>query len=101
MMETFNSQDVQALGLEKVRESSGDGGEKIGDIQVPPKIYHKNAYAPKPNPLRKNSTQIQIHPYSLTPQMTSKSLSSSRATWRMCSLRKRVRSLMRRNRLSN
>jgi predicted component of type VI protein secretion system len=41
MMETFNSQDVQALGLEKVRESSGDGGEKIGDIQVPPKIYHK------------------------------------------------------------
>jgi hypothetical protein len=33
-----------------------------------------------------NSTQIQIHPYSLTPQMTSKSPSGSRALWEMCSL---------------
>jgi hypothetical protein len=46
-----------------------------------------------------NSTQIQIHPYSLTPQMISKSLSSSRALWGMCSLGKRARSLVRRNRL--
>jgi hypothetical protein len=27
-------------------------GEKIGDILAPPKTYHKNSYAPKPNPLR-------------------------------------------------
>jgi hypothetical protein len=28
------------------------GAEKIGDIQAPPKTYHKNTHAPKPNPLR-------------------------------------------------
>jgi hypothetical protein len=52
MMETYKRQDGQALGSEKVGESSGEGGEKIGDIQAPPKTYHKNAYAPKPNLLR-------------------------------------------------
>jgi hypothetical protein len=52
MMETYKRQDGQALQSEKVVESSGEGGEKIGDIQAPPKNYHKNAYAPKPNPLR-------------------------------------------------
>jgi hypothetical protein len=52
MMETYKRQDGQALGSEKVGESSGQGGEKISDIQAPPKTYHKNAYAPKPNPLR-------------------------------------------------
>jgi hypothetical protein len=31
---------------------SGERGEKIGDIHAPPKTYHKNAYAPKPDPLR-------------------------------------------------
>jgi hypothetical protein len=100
MMETYKGQDGQALGSEKVGESSGEGGDKIGDIQAPP-TYHKNAYAPKPNRYETNSTQIQIHLYSLTPQMTSKSLSISRAHWGMCSLQKRVRSLMRRNWLSN
>jgi hypothetical protein len=52
MMETYKRQDGQALGSEKVGESSGEGGEKIGDIQAPPKTYRKNVYAPKPNPLR-------------------------------------------------
>jgi hypothetical protein len=52
MMETYKHQDGQALGSEKVGESSGEGGEKIGDNLAPPKTYHKNAYAPKPNPLR-------------------------------------------------
>jgi hypothetical protein len=32
MMETYKRQDGQALGSEKVGESSGEGGEKIGDI---------------------------------------------------------------------
>jgi hypothetical protein len=44
--------DGQALGLEKVGECSSEGGEKIGDIQAPPKTFHENAYAPKPNPLK-------------------------------------------------
>jgi hypothetical protein len=52
MMETYKRQDGQALGSEKVGESSDEGGEKIGDIRAPPKTYHKNAYAPKLNPLR-------------------------------------------------
>jgi hypothetical protein len=52
MIETYKRYDGQALGLEKVGECSGEGGEKIADIQAPPKTFHKNAYAPKPNPLR-------------------------------------------------
>jgi hypothetical protein len=52
MMETYRHQDGQALGSEKVGESSGEGGEKIGDILAPPKTYHENAFAPKPNTLR-------------------------------------------------
>jgi hypothetical protein len=46
MMETYKCQDGQALGSKKVGETSGEGGEKIGDILAPPKTYHKNAYAP-------------------------------------------------------
>jgi hypothetical protein len=86
MMETYKRQDGKALGSEKVGESSGEGGEKIGDI-IAPTHYETN------------STQIQIHPYFLTPQMISKSPSNSRVTWGMCSLGKRVRSRVRRNRL--
>jgi hypothetical protein len=86
MIETYKRYDVQALGSEKIGESSGEGGEKIGDIQVPPKTYHKSTYVPKPNPLRHNLDTTQILPYSLTPQMISKSLSSSGAPWGMCSL---------------
>jgi hypothetical protein len=52
MMETYKRYDGQALGSEKVGECSSEGGEKIGDIQAPPKTFHKNSYAPKPNPLR-------------------------------------------------
>jgi hypothetical protein len=52
MIETYKRYDGQSLGSEKVGECSGEGGEKIGDIQAPPKTFHKNAYASKPNPLR-------------------------------------------------
>jgi hypothetical protein len=52
MMETYKRQDGQVLGSKKVGECSGEGGEKIGDIQAPPKTFHKSAYVPKPNPLR-------------------------------------------------
>jgi hypothetical protein len=51
-IEAYKRYDGQVLGLEKIGECSGEGGEKIGDIQVLPKTYHKNAYVPKPNPLR-------------------------------------------------
>jgi hypothetical protein len=52
MMETYKHQDGIALGSEKVIEASGEGGEKVGDILAPPKTYHKNTFAPKPDPLR-------------------------------------------------
>jgi hypothetical protein len=52
MIEAYKCYDGQVSGSEKVGESSGEGGEKIGDIQAPPKTYHKNAYVRKPNPLR-------------------------------------------------
>jgi hypothetical protein len=73
MMETYKRQDGHGFGSEKIGESSGEGEEKIGDIVAPPKTHHKNAYVPKPNPLLNKFDTIQIHPYSLTPQMISKS----------------------------
>jgi hypothetical protein len=51
-IEIYKRQDDKALGSEMVGEPSGEGAEKIGHIRAPPKTYHKNAYAPKPNPLR-------------------------------------------------
>jgi hypothetical protein len=50
--EAYKRYDGQALGSVKIGKCSGEEGEKIGDIQAPPKTYHKNAYDPKPNPLR-------------------------------------------------
>jgi hypothetical protein len=97
MIETYTHQDGKALGSEKVGESSGEIGEKIGDIIAPPKTYHKNAYAPKPNPLRNKLNTNPDPPIVPHPQMISKSPSNSRVTWGMCSLGKRVRSLVRRN----
>jgi hypothetical protein len=99
MIETYKRYDGQALGSEKVGECSVEGVEKIGDIQTPPKTFHKNAYAPKPNPLRNKLDTNPEPPIFLTPQIISKSPSSSRATWGMYSLGKRVKSLVRRNRL--
>jgi hypothetical protein len=99
MIETYKRQDGKALGSEKVGESSGEGGEKIGDILAPPKTYQKMPLLLNLTHYETNSTQTQIHPYSLTPHMISKSLSSSRAHWGMCSLGKKERSRVRRNRL--
>jgi hypothetical protein len=52
MIEAYKRYDGQALGSAKVGEGSGENEGNIGDIPEPPKTYHKNAYAPKPNPLR-------------------------------------------------
>jgi hypothetical protein len=90
MIEEYKRYDEQALCSEKVGECSGEGGEKIGDIHVPPNTFHKNAYAPKPNPLKNKldtTPDPSIYP---TPQMISKNPSGSRVTWGMSSLGKRV-----------
>jgi hypothetical protein len=60
MIEAYKRYDEQALGSEKIGECSGEGEEKIGDIQAPPKTYHKNSYIPKPNPLR---NKLDTTPY--------------------------------------
>jgi hypothetical protein len=62
MIEAYKRYDGKALGSEKVGESSGEKGEKIGNIQAPPKTYHKNAYVPKPNPLRNKLDTTPDHP---------------------------------------
>jgi hypothetical protein len=45
-----------------VGEGSGENEGKIGDITEPPKPCHKNAYAPKPNPLRNRLDTISAPP---------------------------------------
>jgi hypothetical protein len=52
MIEAYKRYDGQALGSDKVGEGSGDNDGKIEDILEPPKTHQKNAYSPKPNPLR-------------------------------------------------
>jgi flagellar biosynthesis chaperone FliJ len=52
MIEAYKRYDGQALGSDNIGECSGENKEKIGDIPAPPKTFHKNAYAPKTNPLR-------------------------------------------------
>jgi hypothetical protein len=42
MIEAYRCYEGQALG-DKIGECSGEGGEKIGDIQASPKTFHKNA----------------------------------------------------------
>jgi hypothetical protein len=41
MIEAYRCYDGQVFGSEKVGECSCKGGEKIGDIQAPPKIVYK------------------------------------------------------------
>jgi hypothetical protein len=56
MIKAYKHYDGQALWSDKVGEGSGEKESKIGDIPEPPKTHHKNAYAPKTNPLRLDST---------------------------------------------
>jgi hypothetical protein len=99
MMETYKRQDGQALGSEKVGESSGEGGEKIGDIQAPPKTYHKNAYAPKPSPLRKKLDTNPDPPISPHSTNDFQKPIKFKSTLGNVLFGKRVRSRVRRNRL--
>jgi hypothetical protein len=52
MIETYKRYDGEAFGAAKIGEGSGENEGKIGDIPEPPKNHHKNAYTPKPSPLR-------------------------------------------------
>jgi hypothetical protein len=52
MIETYNRQDGEALGANKVGEGSCENEGKIRDIPEPPKTPHKNAFVPKPNHIR-------------------------------------------------
>jgi hypothetical protein len=47
MIETYKSQDGEALGAKKAGEGSGES-----DIPEPPKTHHKNAFVPKSSHLR-------------------------------------------------
>jgi hypothetical protein len=67
MIETYKRYDGEALGENKVGDGSGENEGKIGDIPEPPKHHHKNAYTPKPNPLR-NRLDITLAPPEFPPQ---------------------------------
>jgi hypothetical protein len=70
MIETFNRQDGEGLGANKV----GEGSEE--NFLEPPKTHHKNDFPPKPNHL-KNRLETTPAPPVFSPQkMISKSLSS-------------------------
>jgi hypothetical protein len=49
MIAAFKSYDGQALGPDKIGESSVERDEKIGEIPIPPQTKHKNKFEPKPN----------------------------------------------------
>jgi hypothetical protein len=52
MIAAFKSYDGQALGPDKIGESSVERDEKIGEIPIPPQTKHKNKFEPKPNHIR-------------------------------------------------
>jgi hypothetical protein len=62
MVEAYKRYDGQELGADKAGEGSGENEGKIGDILKPPKPHHKNAYAPKPNPLRNRLDTTLVPP---------------------------------------
>jgi hypothetical protein len=51
MIAAFKCYDGQALGADKIEESSGEGDDKVGKIPISPQTTHKNKFEPKPNNL--------------------------------------------------
>jgi hypothetical protein len=93
MIKTYKRQDGEGLGANKVGEGSGE------NIPEPPKTHHKNDFPPKPNHLR-NLLDTTPAPHMFPPQTNDfqnpiKFVSTSGKS----SLGKRVRRLVRRNRL--
>jgi hypothetical protein len=99
MMETYNAKMGKHLGRRRLESLVVREERRLVISKLHKKPTTKMLMLLNPTHYETNSTQIQIHPYSLTPQMTTKSLSSSSALWGMCSLGRRVRSLVRRSRL--
>jgi hypothetical protein len=89
------------LGSDKIGECSVEEGEKIGDIQAAPKTFHKNAYAPNPNPLRNKLDTTPDPP--IFPHQTNdfQKPINSRVTWGMSSLGRREKKRVRRNQKRN
>jgi hypothetical protein len=93
MIETYKRQDGEGLGANKVGEGSGD------NIPEPPKTHHKNSFVPKPKHLR-NRLNTTPAPPVFTPQTNDfQNPIKFMSTLGKCSLGKRVRSQVRRNRL--
>jgi hypothetical protein len=88
-IEAYKRYDGQVLRSDKVGEGSAEKDEKIGDIPVHTKDPPKNAFAPKPNPLRNQLDTTPAPPCFFPKQMTSRNPSSSRVTWAMCSLERK------------
>jgi hypothetical protein len=99
MMETYKRYDGQALGSKKVGGCSGEGKKRLVISKLHKKTFHKNAYAPKPKPLRNKfdtNPDPPLFPHTTNDFQKSPSSSSNMG---MCSLGKRVRSLVTRNQL--
>jgi hypothetical protein len=62
MIETYKCYDAEALGANKFGEGSGENEGEIRDIPKPPRTHHKNAYAPKLNPLKNRLYTIPTPP---------------------------------------
>jgi hypothetical protein len=93
MIETFKRQDGEGLGANKVGEGSGE------NIPEPQKTHHKNDFPPKPNHLR-NRLDTTPGPPVFPPQTNDfQNPIKFVSTPRKCSLGKKVRRLVRRNRL--
>jgi hypothetical protein len=52
MIAAFKCYDGWALGGDKIRESSDELEEKVGEIPIPPQTTRKNKFEPKPDHLR-------------------------------------------------
>jgi hypothetical protein len=95
MIDTYKRQDGEGLGANKVGEGSGE------NIPEPQKIHHKNAFPPKLNHLR-NQLHTTLAPPVFPPQTNDfQKPIKFVCTLGKCSLRKRVRRQVGRNRLTN
>jgi hypothetical protein len=92
MIEAFKRQDGEGLGANKVGEGSGE------NIPEPPKTHHKNDFPPKPNHLRNRLDTIPAPPVFPTPTNDLQKPIKFVSTSGKCSMGKKVRRLVKRNR---
>jgi hypothetical protein len=92
MIEAFKRQDGEGLGAKKVGEGSGE------NIPEPPKTHHKNDFPTKPNHLRNRLDITPAPPVFPPPTKDFQKPIKFVSTSGKCSLGKRVRRLVKRNR---